>query len=171
MFVYHNDEKYDPNEYDKRPVISKLKEEIFGLTSAGNTVLMQIQQHDVESEEQMFGLGFPWQQSNESFTTIERGRSEKEDDDKHIVALIFGLNLAKVTNTRSIFTFWDFLADVGGLYDMLIVIGGWVLSIIQLVSGSGLNRFIFNQVFSFKKRKKIEVEHLTLLERIKIELK
>ena len=32
LYVYHNDEKFSPDEYDKRPVISKLKEEIFSLT-------------------------------------------------------------------------------------------------------------------------------------------
>ena len=34
-----------------------------------------------------------------------------------------------------------------------------------------MNRFILNQVFSFEKRKKVDIEHLTLFERIQIAMK
>ena len=54
---------------------------------------------------------------------------------------------------------------------MLIVIGGWALTTIKLFTGSGMNRFILNQVFSFEKRKKVDIQHLTLLERIQIAMK
>ena len=47
MFVYHNDEKYDPNEYDKRPIIGKLREEIYGLTTIGLNSFFNIQQSEV----------------------------------------------------------------------------------------------------------------------------
>ena len=54
---------------------------------------------------------------------------------------------------------------------MLIVIGGWAISLVQILTGSRLNRFIVNQVFSVEKRKRAEPSDMTLLERVQTTLK
>ena len=53
-----------------------------------------------------------------------------------------------------VFSFWDFLGDVGGLYDMLILIGGSLVSALQMLTGSGLNRYIIKHLFMVEKKKK-----------------
>ena len=54
---------------------------------------------------------------------------------------------------------------------MLIVIGGWAVSLVQILTGSGLNRLIINQVFRVEKRKKAESIDMTLLDRVWAALK
>ena len=48
---------------------------------------------------------------------------------------------------RSIYTFWDLLGDVGGLLDMLILLGAPVLSVSSFVFGSGLEAFLIESLF------------------------
>ena len=54
---------------------------------------------------------------------------------------------------------------------MLIVIGGWIVTLVQLLTGSGLDRFIINQVFSVEKRRRAESTDETLPERVWTALK
>jgi len=49
---------------------------------------------------------------------------------------------------------------------MLIVIGGWAVSLVQMLTGSGLDRFIVNRVFSVERRKKTESNDMTFLQRV-----
>ena len=60
MFVYINDQKYSPEQYGETTVTSSMKEEIFGFGSAKGGVIdpFQIQMNQVQSEEDLLGLGF-----------------------------------------------------------------------------------------------------------------
>ena len=58
-----------------------------------------------------------------------------------------GLNFDSVTETRQIYTIWDFLGEVGGLMDMLKLIGQPLISLIHIIFGSGLSRLLFRSLF------------------------
>ena len=58
-----------------------------------------------------------------------------------------GLSFDAVVETRQIYTIWDFLGDVGGLADMLKLLGGPIISFIQLILGSGLSKLLIKSIF------------------------
>ena len=82
-----------------------------------------------------------------------------------------GINMSKIVHKRSVFSFWDFLGDVGGLYDMLILIGGWAVSIIHMLTGSGLERHIIRNLFSVERKQRGEIEGASLIDQLKLTLK
>ena len=43
---------------------------------------------------------------------------------------------------RSVYTFWDFLADVGGLIDMFKILVNPLVAFINMLVGTGLSRFL-----------------------------
>ena len=59
------------------------------------------------------------------------------------------MNLGEVDYDRNIYTVWDLFGDVGGLFDMLSTIGGMFYSLICLLTGSPLNRYLFEALFFF----------------------
>ena len=61
--------------------------------------------------------------------------------------------MTSLMHTRQVFSFWDFLADVGGLYDMLLILGGAVVSVFRLLTGSPMNRFIIKHLFKVERKK------------------
>ena len=56
--------------------------------------------------------------------------------------------------SRAIYTFWDLLGDVGGLFDMLKLIGQAMIAFITSLSGSKLNRVLISQIFYLPNKKK-----------------
>ena len=55
---------------------------------------------------------------------------------------------------RSIYTFLDFLGDVGGLLDGLKLIGGLLVSAYTFIVGNPLNAYLVNALFKRGKIKK-----------------
>ena len=53
-----------------------------------------------------------------------------------------GLELDAINKTRQIYTIWDVLGDVGGLMDMLRLIGLPFIALIKVFFGNNLARFI-----------------------------
>ena len=53
---------------------------------------------------------------------------------------------------RSIYTVWDFLGDVGGLYDMLKLLAQPVLAFSSLLLGSGLDQYLVESIFKVQKK-------------------
>ena len=45
--------------------------------------------------------------------------------------------------TRQVYTIWDALGDIGGLMDMLRLIGYPLIGLANLLFGSGLYQFLF----------------------------
>ena len=52
------------------------------------------------------------------------------------------MSMDVVKNSRSIYTILDVLGDVGGLFDMLRLILENLMSLLTLLIGSGLDRFL-----------------------------
>ena len=55
--------------------------------------------------------------------------------------------------SRQIYTFWDFLGDVGGLMDMFILLGSPVAAVLQFFFGNSLNKLLIESIFSVQRKK------------------
>ena len=74
-----------------------------------------------------------------------------EDSPANVQGAIGGFAITtsqQVTHhTRSIYSFLDFLGDVGGLFDMLRLVIQVLLQLLVTVSGSGLDAFLLESIF------------------------
>ena len=57
------------------------------------------------------------------------------------------MSLDETTYLRTIYGFFDWLGDVGGLNDMLFLLGGQIFAFISYFVGSGLNRYLIYNIF------------------------
>ena len=57
------------------------------------------------------------------------------------------MDLNEVVYQRSIYTLLDLFGDIGGLFDMLMVIGNLYYGLICLLIGSRLNRYLIKKIF------------------------
>ena len=64
------------------------------------------------------------------------------------------LDKDRVHHKRSIYTFWDFLGDVGGLFDMLKILAKPVLVIAHVLLGTGLDQYLLSSIFKVQKKMK-----------------
>ena len=69
--------------------------------------------------------------------------------------MIFSLDSKESYETRAIYTFWDLLGDVGGLYDMLKLLGQLIITCVQLYSGSNLNQYLVSHIFKKEANRRI----------------
>ena len=53
---------------------------------------------------------------------------------------------------RSIYTIWDFFGDLGGFNDFMQILGAILMSISTIFKGSGLDRFLVEQLFYQEKK-------------------
>ena len=56
-----------------------------------------------------------------------------------------------VEEQRQVYSFWDFIGDLGGLMDFLKLIGGILVSLYTALTGSGLDRFLAKNLFYVQK--------------------
>ena len=68
---------------------------------------------------------------------VKHGNSEFEPN--LLYSLIFSLSADVLIEERSIYTFWDLLGDIGGLFGSLTFLGSIYVSIINLIIGSRMN--------------------------------
>ena len=57
-------------------------------------------------------------------------------------------------NQRSVYTLLDFLGDVGGLFDMMILLAKLIWTVAYTISGSEINRYLIAMLFVRDKKKK-----------------
>ena len=69
------------------------------------------------------------------------------------------MSLNTVTNSRSIYSVFDLLGDVGGLYSILLDIGAIIAMIPALFFGSSLDRFLRSEIFNIKSSQYDETNH------------
>ena len=55
-----------------------------------------------------------------------------------------------VTHTRVVYTFWDFLSDIGGLFDSLKYIVIPIISLVHAVLGNQLDRYLISRLLKFE---------------------
>ena len=65
------------------------------------------------------------------------------------------MSLDEISHQRSIYSFLDFLGDVGGLYSILIDIGSIFLMLPAFAFGSGLHQFLMKNIFMTLKKENL----------------
>ena len=142
--------EYDEQEYDKDPVQSKAHQfgvPVYNATLGTSTVIMYgYEKYFLESDDRLWSLGFmPLQKEFFKFKSIyER---TLHIDHGFLYQLHIGLELDAVNKTRQIYTIWDVLGDVGGLMDMLRLIGLPIIALIKVCFGNSLNRLMLHKLF------------------------
>ena len=58
------------------------------------------------------------------------------------------MSLNKVLYSRAIYSVLDLLGDVGGLYSILLDIGGYVIAIVTFLFGSSMEKFLSSGIFN-----------------------
>ena len=64
------------------------------------------------------------------------------------------MTLDVISHSRSIYTVWDFAGDVGGLFDMLKLIGEVLISLMTMIFGSSLNKHMLEKLYRLDKQSK-----------------
>ena len=85
---------------------------------------------------------------------ISRSENMPSANTDVVMSLEFEMNTDYISHVRHVYSFLDFLGDVGGLFDMLKIVGEVLVSGVTLLAGSGLNRFIIASMFKFQEKPK-----------------
>ena len=86
----------------------------------------------------------------EQFFKFKRNLQSYAAQNNTLLQIAFQASVDKVIHERRIYTFWEFLSDVGGLNEWLSVCGYYFVIVFNYVCGSGLSRHLFSQLFKFE---------------------
>ena len=68
--------------------------------------------------------------------------------------LFIHLNLNTVEQSRSIYSFFDFLGDVGGLLDLFVLFAELLVSVVAWIFGSNFDSYLIANLFKTVTQKK-----------------
>ena len=105
----------------------------------------EIIQHQIDSQQSWIGLGEEPIQS-EYYTVEFKERTFSHFKDS-LFTLSIGMSSDIVVHHRSIYNALDLLGDIGGLLDMLLIIGQMVLICFTAVKGKPLSIFFVERLF------------------------
>ena len=107
-------------------------------------MLFSIKKETLESEESFNGFGLDTRE--ETYYTSQRISSIYKYPD-----ILCGFRIQTsdeiISNSRSIYNALDFLGDVGGLFDMLCIVGNICLQFLTFIFGSGLDSYLVTNLF------------------------
>ena len=150
--LYINSYQYHSDSYDGEFVTETIFSDTFIIKSADpTTVVYQTQKNRVISQDKMLYLGL-MEESEREFFDVYRYRTYQGTQFGASLDLNFQVNTSVKIHYRSIYTFWDFLGDIGGLNDILCRIGSLVIAGLQLITGNSLQRYLFRNLFKIKKQ-------------------
>ena len=78
------------------------------------------------SEEDLLSLGF--NSKKNTYYSISRGESYNNLFTE--LTISFQMTESLVSHSRSVYSFWDFLGDVGGLNDIMRLLGTWIVTFV-----------------------------------------
>ena len=78
------------------------------------------------SEEDILSLGFNSKEN--TYYSISRGESYNNLFTE--LTISFQMTESLVSHSRSVYSFWDFLGDVGGLNDIMRLLGTWIVTFV-----------------------------------------
>ena len=96
-----------------------------------------VQERHLESEEELFGLGF--NPLNSEYYHVSNQGDELPWDPTLAKEFTFYMHPDVVYQKRAVFTFFDALGDIGGLRDIFTVVGQFLVTIYGFVFGSHLD--------------------------------
>ena len=63
-----------------------------------------------------------------------------------------GLEFDAIEEVRTIYTIWDVLGDIGGLIDMLVLLGKPLIHLVNFTLGLGIRKFLTESLFMKQKK-------------------
>ena len=122
--------EYQPDNYGQGVVKRKVDYTLDYITQGlGQLSEHFISQNIIQSEQNIFGLGISSEEYN--FYQINKGSSTTQKNGYN--SYFYKWNSETIENQRAIYTFWDFLGDVGGLFDMLKLLGQVFIAIMTAI--------------------------------------
>ena len=109
-----------------------------------------MQEHSLESEESRTGMDFfDFSVRIETWFDLDTTQTKEFYGGDYHSPFTFYLLLSqdKTIHKRSIYNFFDWLGDVGGLLDGLRIIGDIIISMYNFVIGNPLNAFLVHSLF------------------------
>ena len=64
------------------------------------------------------------------------------------------MSLNTIEYSRSVYTVWDLLGDVGGLYGTLFILGNYIVFFFKFIAGDGVILRLIEGLFLFEANKK-----------------
>ena len=106
---------------------------------------MSLQMNKITSEEDYLGIGWTAPLEHQFFDFVQESLNQPTIESSY-AEIIVGLNPNIVEHQRSIYTVFDFLGDIGGLYGTLSVIGYGIVFAYSNLLHNGLNTYIFKSL-------------------------
>ena len=121
MEVYTNTHEYDPNEYKSHYISENVSKEVFNFnTLTPGIALYELHKNFVQHDDN-FVASFG--ETNEQFYEVKMFRTQNGFTPGTQFSVVVEVNTASISHHRAIYSFWDFLGDVGGLNDSLAIFG------------------------------------------------
>ena len=77
-------------------------------------------------------------------------REDLDEDKPRLLEIWFELSDYKTQHTRSVYTLYDFLGDLGGLYGMLEIACELILAAMTMLFGDGLEQYLIGRIFKLE---------------------
>ena len=122
--------------------------------------MIKLYKSEIYSQDRYTSLGFI--EDHYVFYDVEDHLNTKIEE-RALKLLIMASNDVK-ENSRSIYTIWDLLGDVGGLYDMLKLISQAVVSLYSMTVFSDLDSFLHESLFSVQRKTKPSADILKVID-------
>ena len=132
--IFFSHQQYAPDEYETSPIIKKVEPLFIPLSDVQKIQTIKIRRNVVYSNQMFTDLGF----SETSYQFDELNILPRLDntEDKYWLSIMLDPDI--VEHQRSIYTIWDALGDIGGLFDMLKLLALPNLFLFRLTFGSEL---------------------------------
>ena len=103
----------------------------------------------MESDDRLLNLGLmPSTYDYIKYDNLyEFGEEIEENYLDELIGLVITLDHDAIEEKRSIYTIWDVLGDIGGLIDMLYLLGKPLIVLSNVILGSGMCRHILKSLF------------------------
>ena len=157
---------FSPDGYDEDSIVGT-SEVFFDLLdySRPRTEVFTVQERHLESEDNLYSLGFSSQES-EYFYVSKQGDERPWFTTNLVKEFLFFMHPDVVHQQRVVFTFFDALGDIGGLRDVLVLVGQLLVTLYGLIFGSHLDMFLISNLFKFERearesKKDDELSHIT----------
>ena len=99
---------------------------------------IKLRRNTIKSEQQFYNLGFDSGEEYQFYELVDNPEgSHNEGDGAYMISIALDGDI--IEHKRSIYTLWDMLGDVGGLFDMMKILTYLLLAFKSLLLGTGIN--------------------------------
>ena len=103
----------------------------------------------VNSEENFLNLGFNrWNEKHTFYKpSLYQSYETKKVNEEVVYRAFFQMDMTVIEHSRSIYTYWDFLGDVGGLFGILQSLAYPLIALSSLLLNTGIDQFLIESLF------------------------